>query len=130
MECHDSLYGGHFGGQRIAAKVFQSGYFWPILFKDVREYALKCDPCQRTGNISSRDAMPLNIILEVELFDVWGINFMGPFPLSCGQQYILLAVDYVSKWVEVVACAKNDAATISKFLTKNIFTRQEHRWHW
>ncbi|XP_038891699.1 uncharacterized protein LOC120081092 [Benincasa hispida] len=51
-----------------------------------------------------------------------GINFMGPFPIFCGQQYILLAVDYVSKWVEAVACAKNNAATVSKFLTKNIFT--------
>ncbi|XP_038889328.1 uncharacterized protein K02A2.6-like [Benincasa hispida] len=66
--------------------------------------------------------MPLNNILEVELFDVWGIGFMGPFPLSCGQQYIQLAVDYVSKWVEVVACARNDASTVSKFLTRNIFT--------
>ncbi|XP_038902449.1 uncharacterized protein LOC120089096 [Benincasa hispida] len=66
--------------------------------------------------------MPLNNILEVELFDVWGIDFMVPFPLSCGQQYILLAVDYVSKWVEAVACAKNDASTVSKFLTRNIFT--------
>ncbi|XP_038896248.1 uncharacterized protein K02A2.6-like [Benincasa hispida] len=62
--------------------------------------------------------MPLNNILEVELFDLWGIDFMGPFPLSCGQQYILLVVDYVSKWVEAVACARNDAST-----TRNIFTR-------
>ncbi|XP_038902507.1 uncharacterized protein LOC120089165 [Benincasa hispida] len=52
-----------------------------------------------------------------------GIDFMGPFTLSCGQQYILLAVDYVSKWVEAVACARNDASTVSKFLTRNIFTR-------
>ena len=54
-----------------------------------------CDRCQRTGNISNE--IPLNSILEVELFDVWGINFMGPFPSSCGNKYILLAVDYVSK---------------------------------
>ncbi|XP_038889208.1 uncharacterized protein LOC120079093 [Benincasa hispida] len=67
--------------------------------------------------------MPLNNILKVELFDVWGIDVMGPFPLFCSQQYILLAVDYISKWVEAVACAKNDVATISKFLTKNIITR-------
>ena len=47
--------------------------------------------------------MPLNNILEVEIFNVWGINFMGPFPPSFGNMYILLVVDYVSKWVEAIA---------------------------
>ena len=67
--------------------------------------------------------MPLNGILEVELFDVWGIDFMGPFPISGNCQYILVAVDYVSKWVEAMACHSNDAKTVVKFLHKNIFTR-------
>ncbi|GMI64707.1 hypothetical protein HRI_000140000 [Hibiscus trionum] len=67
--------------------------------------------------------MPLQTILEVELFDVWGIDFMGPFPSSCGNMYILLAVDYVSKWVEAIATPHNDAKTVHRFLHKNIFTR-------
>ena len=50
-----------------------------------------------TGKITKRDMMPLNPILEVEIFNVWGINFMGPFPSSFGNQYILAAADYVSK---------------------------------
>ena len=58
--CHEAPYGGHFGGQRTAAKVLQSGYFWPTLFKDARAYAVACDRCQRTGNISNRNEMPLN----------------------------------------------------------------------
>ncbi|XP_022857225.1 uncharacterized protein LOC111378281 [Olea europaea var. sylvestris] len=62
-------------------------------------------------------------MLEVELFDVWGIDFMGPFPPSLGQEYILLAVDYVSKWVEAIATPTNDAKVVLKFLQKNIFTR-------
>ena len=48
------------------------------------------------GRISKRDMMPLNPILEKELFYVWGIDFMGPFPNSFENQYILVAVDYVS----------------------------------
>ncbi|KAK9042696.1 hypothetical protein V6N11_017761 [Hibiscus sabdariffa] len=79
--------------------------------------------CQRTGNISKRNEMPLQNILEVELFDVWGIDFMGPFPSSFGNLYILLAVDYVSKWVEATATTHNDAKTVQKFIKKNIFTR-------
>ncbi|KAL4366243.1 hypothetical protein GQ457_05G027450 [Hibiscus cannabinus] len=63
------------------------------------------------------------IFLEVELFDVWGIDFMGPFPSSFGNLYILLAVDYVSKWVEAIATTHNDAKTVQKFIKKNIFTR-------
>ena len=55
------------------------------------------------GNISKKHEMPLNNVLEVELFDVWGIDFMGPFPSSYSNLYILLAADYVSKWVEAAA---------------------------
>ncbi|XP_022841909.1 uncharacterized protein LOC111365593 [Olea europaea var. sylvestris] len=59
----------------------------------------------------------------VELFDVWGIDFMGPFPTSFSNQYILVAVDYVSKWVEAVALPTNDGKVVIEFLKKNIFTR-------
>ena len=65
--------------------------------------------------------MPQNAMLEVELFDFWGIDFMGPFPQSCGKNYILVAVDYVSKWVEVVALPTNDAKVVVTFLKNNIF---------
>ena len=67
--------------------------------------------------------MPLNNILEVELFDVWDIDFMGLFPSSFGNQYILVAIDYVSKWVEVVALPTNDSKVVIRFLKKNVFTR-------
>ncbi|GMI69993.1 hypothetical protein HRI_000668600 [Hibiscus trionum] len=95
--CHASQYGGHLGGNKTAAKVLQSGFYWPSLYKDAQIFYKSCDRCQRTGNISRRNEMPLQNILEVEIFDVWGIDFMGPFPSSCGNLYILLAVDYVSK---------------------------------
>ena len=67
--------------------------------------------------------MALNNILKVEIFDIWGIDFMGPFPPSFGQLYILLIVDYVSKWVEEVATPTNNAKMVLKFLQENIFTR-------
>ncbi|XP_062075775.1 uncharacterized protein LOC133779893 [Humulus lupulus] len=100
--------GGHFGATRTATKVLQCGFFWPTLFKDANTFVKYCDRCQRTGNISRRDEMPLNVILEVELFGVWGIDFMGPFPSSYSNKYILLAVDYVSKWVEATTTSTND----------------------
>ena len=54
------------------------------------------DACQRIGNIIRRNEKPLTNILEVEIFDVWSIDFMGPFPSSFRNFYILLVVDYVS----------------------------------
>ena len=123
FHCHASPTGGHFGGARTAAKVLECGFYWPTLYKDSYDYVKRCDRCQRVGNISRRHEMPLTNILEVELFDVWGIDFMGPYPPSFGNLYILLAVDYVSKWVEAVATSTNDAQVVVKFLKKNIFSR-------
>ncbi|XP_075077388.1 uncharacterized protein LOC142164108 [Nicotiana tabacum] len=76
-----------------------------------------------SGNISRRHEMLMTTIQEVEVFDKWGINFMGPFVSSYGNKYILVAVDYVSKWVEAVALPTNDAKGVTGFLKKNIFTR-------
>ena len=65
----------------------------------------------------------MSTILEVELFDLWGIHFMGPFPPSFSHLYILLAVDYVSKWVEAIPTRTNEASVVAKFLRSHIFTR-------
>ncbi|KAG9444739.1 hypothetical protein H6P81_016079 [Aristolochia fimbriata] len=121
--CHDGEVGGHFSSNRTTAKVMQAGFYWPTLYQDAKRYVSTCDRCQRTGNVSRRDEMPLTNILVCELFDVWGIDFMGPFPSSYGFEYILVAVEYVSKWVEAIATRTNDARVVLEFLRKNIFTR-------
>lgn len=66
--------------------------------------------------------MPLNNILVMELFDVWGIDFIGPFPSSFSNQYILLVVDYVFKCVQTLTCRTSDAKIIANILYKYIFT--------
>ena len=81
------------------------------------------DKCQRLGKISRRHMMPLKPILVVDLFNVWGIDFMGPFPSSFGYIYILVGVDDVSKWVEAVPCRAADHRVVLKFLKENIFSR-------
>ena len=121
--CHTLPCGGHFGGQRTAAKVLQSGFYWPSLFKDAHQFVSTCDKCQRMGNISRKDEPPMHPILEVELFDLWGIDFMGPFSASYNNLYILLVVDYVSKWVEAIPTRTNDAKVVAQFLRSHIFSR-------
>ena len=121
--CHILPCGGHFGGQRTASKVLQSGFYWPTLFKDAHHFVSTCDKCQRMGGISRKDEPPMHPILEVELFDLWGMDFMGPFPPSYNNLYILLAVDYVSKWVEAISTHTNDAKVVAQFLRSHIFSR-------
>ncbi|CAA7016379.1 unnamed protein product [Microthlaspi erraticum] len=122
--CHGSSYGGHFATFKTASKVLQAGFWWPSLFKDTHDFIARCDRCQREGSISKHNEMPQNPILEVEVFDVWGIDFMGPFePPSHGNRYILVAVDYVSKWVKAIASPTNDAKVLLKLFKSIIFPR-------
>nr|GEZ88306.1 reverse transcriptase domain-containing protein [Tanacetum cinerariifolium] len=120
--CHSGPTGGHYGANYTAKKVFDSGFYWPTIYKDAFELVKHCDSCQRQGKISLKDEMPQNSIQVCEIFDVWGIDFMGPFPSSKGNKYILVAVDYLSKWVETKALPTNDAKVVVKFL-KSLYSR-------
>nr|GEX54531.1 hypothetical protein [Tanacetum cinerariifolium] len=100
--CHEGPTGGHHGANLTTKKVFDSGFFWPSIYP--HEMIKTCDTCQRQG-----------------------IDFMGPFPSSKGNKYILVAVDYLSKWVEVKALPTNDARVVVKFL-KSFFSRFGVPW--
>ncbi|KAH9752666.1 hypothetical protein KPL71_014787 [Citrus sinensis] len=121
--CHEQACGGHFSAKKTATKVLQCGFYWPTIFRDAYTFCSSCDRCQRMGSITRRNMMPLNPILVVEIFDIWGIDFMGPFPPSFGHQYILVGVNYVSKWVEAIPCRTNDHKVVIGFLKSNIVSR-------
>lgn len=67
--------------------------------------------------------MPLNTILEFDIFDIWAIDFMVHSVSSYGNTCILVVVSYVSKWVSVVALPSNNAWSVVAFFKKNIFSR-------
>ncbi|GJR81957.1 reverse transcriptase domain-containing protein [Tanacetum coccineum] len=122
MACHNGPIGGHHGANYTGKKVFDARFYWPTIYRDAHDLVTRCDACQRQGKISQRDEMPQNAIQVCEIFDVWGIDFMGPFPSLRGNKYILVAVDYLSKWVEAKALPTNDARVVCKFL-KSLFAR-------
>ncbi|GJT01629.1 reverse transcriptase domain-containing protein [Tanacetum coccineum] len=120
--CHSGPTEGHYGANYTAKKVFDSRFYWPTIYRDAHDLVTRCDTCQRQGKILQRDEMPQNSIQVCEIVDVWGIDFMGPFPSLRGNKYILVAVDYLSKWVEAKALPTNDARVVCKFL-KSLFAR-------
>nr|GEZ03665.1 reverse transcriptase domain-containing protein [Tanacetum cinerariifolium] len=84
--CQYGPTGGHHGPNYIAKKVFDSGFYWPTIYRDDQDLLKTCDVCQHQGKISQRDEMPQNSIQVYEIFYVWGIDFMGPFSSSRGNK--------------------------------------------
>ncbi|GKC37365.1 reverse transcriptase domain-containing protein [Tanacetum coccineum] len=119
---HHEPTGGHYGPNVTAKKVLDSGFYWPTIIKEAHTLVQLYEACQKTGNISKRDKMPLNNIQICEIFDIWGIDFVGPFPKSHKFEYILVVVDYVSKWAYAQALPTNDARVVVTFL-KKLFCR-------
>nr|GEU60038.1 reverse transcriptase domain-containing protein [Tanacetum cinerariifolium] len=108
-QCHHEPTGGHYGPNVTAKKVLDSGFYWSTIIKESYTLVRLCEACQKKGNISKCDEIPLNNIQVCEIFDVWGIDFIRPFPKSHKFEYILVVVDYVSKWAEAQALPTNEA---------------------
>ena len=78
--CHSEACGGNFSARKRADKILQASFYWPTLFKDCFNFFKTCARCQQLGWITKRNMMPLTPILIIEIFDCWGLEFMGPFP--------------------------------------------------
>lgn len=123
--CHDSACGGHFSGQLTGQKVLRAGYFWPTLFQDAHKYVRKCDACQRFARNDLHMQLPLHISLPLVPFEKWGIDYVGEIHphSSRGMAYIIVATEYLTKWVEAKAVRSNDAKNAAVFLFENVITR-------
>ncbi|RDY12400.1 putative mitochondrial protein, partial [Mucuna pruriens] len=116
--------GSHYGSNQTTRKVLDYGFYWPTIIMDAYNFVSTCEKCQKVGiAISRRHEIPQQPILFCKVFDVWGIDFIGPFPVSNRYSYILLAVDYMSRWVKAIVTKTNDAKVVVDFLKSNIFCR-------
>ncbi|XP_020970102.1 uncharacterized protein LOC110268349 [Arachis ipaensis] len=123
-EIHEGCCGHHVGGKTLAQKVIRAGYFWHTIIRDSMQLVKNCDKCQRHANIHQAAPHQLSIISAERPFGTWGIDLVGPFPTAPGQlRYLIVAIDYFTKWIEAEPLASITAIQCRKFLWRQIITR-------
>ena len=118
--------GRHFQADTTAKKIQQSGLWWPTLYKDCKKFVSQCDRCQRLGRPLPSTEIPLIAVNPILTFEIWAIDFIGPFPIPAKRtsaRYIITAVEYVTKWEEVEPVYRCSSEIAAKFIYENIITR-------
>ncbi|XP_065622758.1 uncharacterized protein LOC112030837 [Quercus suber] len=123
-ELHDGICGSHVGGRSLAHRAMTQGFWWPKMQRDAADYALRCDQCQKHAPLIHQPAGQLNPISRPWPFAQWGLDILGPFPRATGnRRFVIVAVDYFTKWAEAEALANIRDTDVKKFVWKNIVTR-------
>ncbi|XP_022032740.1 uncharacterized protein LOC110933845 [Helianthus annuus] len=123
-EIHEGLCGIHAGPRMVVAKIMSAGYYWPGMHVDAVELLRRCTACQRHAPKTLQPKNPLVPVTSAWPFQQWGIDLVGPFPDAPGAvKFIIVAVDYFTKWVEAKALASTTAMVIRKFIWEYIICR-------
>ncbi|WJX45371.1 hypothetical protein P8452_32256 [Trifolium repens] len=135
-EIHDGSCGNHIGGRSLAGKVIRAGFFWPTILRDASSYVRSCDACQRHANLHHAPGEPLKTVMSPWPFYMWGVDILGPFPATQSQvKFLLVAVDYFTKWVEAkpvatISAEKFTSEAVIQFCEekgiRNTFVSVEH----
>jgi len=117
QEIHDDNCGNHASGRSLAHKVINQGYYWPKMFEDVKGYVKKCPQCKRFAPASNRLSTDCHTLRIPWPFMQWGLDVVGPLLRAQPQLWFLLVdIDYFTKWVEAMALSEVTRQQIVKFL--------------
>ncbi|XP_021864960.2 uncharacterized protein [Spinacia oleracea] len=123
-DLHQGLCSSHIGGRALAEKALRTGYYWPTLKEDALDLVKRCDKCQRFAHPIRRPAQKLTPITSPIPFYKWGMDLLGPYTTAPGGlRYVIVVVDYFTKWVEGEALKNTKAQDVRAFIWKNIITR-------
>ena len=101
-EIHEGIYGSHLTRTSVALKAIRSGYYWPRMKLDTLQLVQNCDKCQRFIRIQCQPSAKQRLIISPSPFDQWEIDLLGPFLMASSQlKFMMVAIDYFTKWVEV-----------------------------
>jgi hypothetical protein len=105
----------------LLGKVFRQGFYWPKAASDVADLVQKCENCQKCAGDQKQPSLLTQLIHPTCPLQRWGLDLLGPFPPAQGNlKYVVVAVEYFSKWIEVKPLATITSVTIQKFLWQNI----------
>ena len=120
---HDDISAGHFGFSRTLERISKR-FYWPGMAQDVLQYCRACIQCQTRKTIPNKPAGLMMYIQVDQPFEKVGIDLLGPFPVSrYGNKYIIVAVDYLTKWVETAAIPNGTAEEVARFFVESIVFR-------
>ncbi|XP_025607708.1 uncharacterized protein [Arachis hypogaea] len=120
-ETHEGICGTHTGTRSLASKVLQAGFFWPTLKHDNQQKIRSCNNCQRHAPLIHIPAEQLHHSDISWPFNQWDLDILGPFPMASGQvKFLIVGIDYFSKWVEAQPLAKITSQQMISFVWKNI----------
>jgi len=123
-ELHEGICGNHVGSRALVLKITRAGYYWPTMKENCRSYVQLCEQCQKHADWHHPSAEELQSIYSPWPFHTWGINILGPFPLAIRQmKYLVVAIEYFTKWIEVEPVAQITAHKVQHFVWKNIVCR-------
>ncbi|XP_025652914.1 uncharacterized protein [Arachis hypogaea] len=123
-EVHEGCCGHHIRGKALARKLIRAGYYWPSMMEDSREFVRKCIKCKENANFNRAPASELCLLTSSRPFSQWGIDLLGPFPVGPGQvKYLIVAIDYYTKWVEAEPLASITSSNCRKFMWRQVITR-------
>ena len=120
---HDSKTGGHFGINKTIGKIREK-FYWPKLRDDVKGWCGQCDVCAARKGPSRKIKVPLATYVVGLPMERVAIDVLGPLPVSeSGNRYILIAMDYFTKWPEAYALPNQEAETVAKVLVDQFVSR-------
>ena len=124
-EVHVGVYGPHMGGHMLMRKIMRIGYFWLTMETDCCQFVQRCLECQMHEDLIHMPPSELHELTSPGPFSVWGIDIIGKISpkSSNGQEYILVAIDYFTKWVEAASYVRLTAARVAKFIRSHIMYR-------
>jgi len=123
-EVHNGICGMHTGRRTMKARILWASYYWPTMEQDCEVMICKCEGCQAHGNEVKRAPTELHSLTAPWSFAQWDMDIVGPFPIGRAQKkFILVAVDYFTKWVEAGALANITARQVHSFVWRNIVCR-------
>ncbi|WKA04943.1 hypothetical protein VitviT2T_022936 [Vitis vinifera] len=124
-EVHAGVCGPHMGGHMLARKIMRTGYFWLTMETDCYQFVQKCLECQIHGDLIHAPPSELHALTSPWPFSVWGIDIIGKVSpkSSSGHEFILVAIDYFTKWVEAASYARLTSARVASFIRSHIICR-------